>query len=470
MVMGLRMGLQSWRCVCEAGFSTASQSATLSLVGAQQGRFRLDEAVGEANWAAPAPTLDYCERGLGRVGIVRRPFTPSGHTPMRLTQLVKQVSLEAVVVDTEALHTRPVVDWYNAVGSRYVLEETSVCLLKSLKQLGVRVCLPKNYETIVKAGASVLARQSTNEVLMMAPTAFASNEQAAQDNFFMAGAQGAAVPSVDDLRSQVLHEYMGLYRVLKDHAGVKVNLMAHSDAHGTPDAVFPNNWFSTHQDATGGTTVLYPMKAPNRQAERRADIIAMLQHGKSYYSRHLSYAAAEESVDPKYLEGTGCFIFDHLGSVAYCMLSERSDESLAHAIAKELGFQQVVTFRSVDRQGRPIYHTNVVLAIGTSFAVICGESIADPAERKAVLAKLGELREVIDITYQQMENFAGNVLEVEDHRGLPTVAMSSAAHAAFTPEQRATLLEHCADIHHTPIPTLEAVGGVSVRCCIAELH
>jgi len=143
------------------------------------------------------------------------------------------------------------------------------------------------------------------------------------------------------------------------------------------------------------------MKAPNRQAERRADIIAMLQHGKSYYSRHLSYAAvsllpprsvgptrsvltaaqnacrrpttpaqAEESVDPKYLEGTGCFIFDHLGSVAYCMLSERSDESLAHAIAKELGFQQVVTFRSVDRQGRPIYHTNVVLAIGTSFAVV----------------------------------------------------------------------------------------------------
>ncbi len=269
----------------------------------------------------------------------------------------------------------------------------------------------------------------------------------------------------------VLSEYAGLYRELADVAGVRVHLFAHDHAHGTPDAVFPNNWFSTHAsgEAAGGvasdTLVLYPMKCPNRRAERRSDVIDVLRTRN--YSRVLDLTA-EENLG-KFFEGTGVLVLDRVNGVVFCALSERADAGLAQRWADEMGYKEVVTFHSTDGAGHPVYHTNVMMAIGTDVAVVCAESVDDPAERKHLLERLGRSHAVVQISREQTAQLCGNVLELEDGRGLPVLAMSSRAHAAFTPEQRRELRKHVAALHHAPIDTLEHVGGGGVRCAIAEL-
>lgn len=307
------------------------------------------------------------------------------------------------------------------------------------------------------------AVQSTRDVLMVAPTAFASNAQAAADNTFMAAAaRDGALPL--GVRDAVLDEYAGLHSVLTN-AGVRVRLFAHTEAHGTPDAVFPNNWFSL----SGGVLVLYPMKCSNRAAERRDDIVAQLRALPSV-ARVLDLSEAERGAPPAALEGTGVLVLDHLRRVAYMARSERSDDSLAHRAAAELGFERVHAFDATDDAGRPVYHTNVMLAIGTGFAVVCADAVADEVQRAALLEALAlGGREVVRISRAQMGAMCGNVLELRNAHGLPVLALSSRAHSAFDAAQRAALLRHTAELLHAPVDTLEAVGGGSVRCCLAEL-
>eukprot|EP00240_Pyramimonas_obovata_P001137 CAMPEP_0118934650 /NCGR_PEP_ID=MMETSP1169-20130426/13941_1 /TAXON_ID=36882 /ORGANISM="Pyramimonas obovata, Strain CCMP722" /LENGTH=486 /DNA_ID=CAMNT_0006877575 /DNA_START=45 /DNA_END=1505 /DNA_ORIENTATION=- len=419
----------------------------------------------ENNWSAPKPTLSGLDSPAEKVAVVRSALTPldASASWASLNQLVTRVDDKVVAIDASVIQRKPLVDTYVRSGSSFALEDSSVCLLKYLKAQGVRVHMEPAVETIKSAGAAFTARQSSNEVLMMAPTGFQSNLQAAQDNYFMAGAKGERFTSNEAVRNKVLEEYHGLYHVLTQEAGLKVNLMSYTELHGTPDACFPNNWFST----CGDTLTLYPMKVPNRQLERREDIIEFLK--TKNYKNMLDLSVTEQEAPPRYLEGTGSLVLDHIGGVAYVAVSERSDVKLAQEWADKLGFKEVVAYHSVDREGRAIYHTNVVQAIGTSFAVIVGESIRDEAERANVMAKLGATREVIDITYDQMDQFCGNVLEVENDRGLPVLALSTQAYDGFTPAQRETLLKHVAALHHAPVPTLEAIGGGGVRCCIAEV-
>eukprot|EP00242_Pyramimonas_sp_CCMP2087_P001000 CAMPEP_0198232004 /NCGR_PEP_ID=MMETSP1445-20131203/115499_1 /TAXON_ID=36898 /ORGANISM="Pyramimonas sp., Strain CCMP2087" /LENGTH=494 /DNA_ID=CAMNT_0043912651 /DNA_START=119 /DNA_END=1603 /DNA_ORIENTATION=+ len=421
----------------------------------------------EGNWTAPSPTLGGVETDADHVAVVRSALVPMDTSWQSLNQLVKRVNDKVVSIDPSVLKNMPLVDAYVRSGSSYVLQENSVCMLKYFKSQGVCVRMEPAVQTVLRAGASSTVKQSTNEVLMMAPTAFQSNMQAAQDNYFMAGAKGQTFSTNEAVRSKVLEEYRGLYHVLTQEAGLKVNLMSHTELHGTPDACFPNNWFSTHANTPGGTLVLYPMKTPNRQLERRPDIINFLK-SKSY-ANFVDLSVTEMDAAPKYLEGTGSLVLDHIGKIAYVAISERSDVKLAEHWADKLGFNEVVAYHCVDREDRAIYHTNVVQAVGTSFSVLVGESIRDASERKHVMAKLNATREVVDISYDQMDSFCGNVLEVENDKGLPVLAMSSQAHDAFTPAQRATLLKHVAALHHAPIPTLEAIGGGGVRCCIAEV-
>jgi len=304
-------------------------------------------------------------------------------------------------------------------------------------------------------------QQSTNEVLMVAPSCFASNAQAAEDNAFMASVAAEQQASV---RASVLREHAGLASVLLA-AGVRLRLFGHTAAHGTPDALFPNNWFAT----CGARLTLFPMKCPNRRAERRDDLLRFLAARPGCAAAPLDLAGAEAATPPAFLEGTGSLVLDHVGGIAYLARSERSDERLAADWVSRAGFARLLAFDAADGDGRPIYHTNVLLSVGTGFAVVCAEAVAE-AGRPALLRQLAaDGREVVCITREQMGSFCGNVLELLDGQGLPVLAMSSAAHAAFTEEQRRRLLGVCARLLHAPMPTIEAVGGGGVRCCLGEL-
>lgn len=327
-------------------------------------------------------------------------------------------------------------------------------VLEFLKRHGVRVALD---------AAAPAVPQSTASVLMVAPTGFSSNAAAALDNAFMART-GAAEAAGTETRRAVLEEHAGLVAALAG-AGVDVRLVQHED--DTPDAVFPNNWFSTHTAESVGERVmtLYPMKVENRRRERRADLVEML---RPRYDRVVDLTPAEREATPRFLEGTGSMVLDHGRKVAYLARSERSDESLAREWAQEVGFRDVLAFDATDEQGRPVYHTNVVMAVGSTCAIVCTESVEDAGERRRLVDSLE--RDVVHITRRQMSSFCGNAIELLDRRGLPVLALSNQALAAFSPTQRAQLERHFASFVHAPIDTLEAVGGGGVRCAIAELY
>jgi len=230
-----------------------------------------------------------------------------------------------------------------------------------------------------------------------------------------------------------------------------------------PDEVFPNNWLSLHGD---GTAVLYPMLAPNRRRERRREVIVSLreEHGFSV-ERVVDLSALEERGE--YLEGTGSLVLDRPRRVAYACMSPRTTVAALDAFARELGYA-IASFHAVDRAGRPIYHTNVMLALATRFAVICSRSITAPRERAAVLASLAESgRELIEIDFEQLESFAGNLLELRGPHG-PILALSTTALAALDGTVRHALERH-GQLVAAAIETIERVGGGSVRCMLAEV-
>jgi len=311
--------------------------------------------------------------------------------------------------------------------------------------------------------------QSTNEVLMIAPTAFTFNAAAAEDNAFMNVDCDDAPHS---MRTQVLREYSKLYGALADDAGVTVRLFQHGERHNAPDSCFPNNWFSTHAASEAGgnvgksTLVYYPMKCENRRNERRKDIKAVLEQVIAY-DRIVDLSG--EETDGKYFEGTGSLVLDRVRGIAYVALSERADRGLAERWVRELGYRDLVAFHSADADGHAVYHTNVMMAVGTSVAVVCLESVKDATERRRLVERLSETHEIVDISFDQMNSLCGNVLEVRDRDGRPVMAMSTRAYEAFRPEQRAVLLEHVDAIFHAPIDTLEHVGGGGVRCTLAEI-
>eukprot|EP01023_Acetabularia_acetabulum_P006260 TRINITY_DN12617_c0_g1_i5.p1 TRINITY_DN12617_c0_g1~~TRINITY_DN12617_c0_g1_i5.p1 ORF type:complete len:187 (+),score=36.22 TRINITY_DN12617_c0_g1_i5:365-925(+) len=176
-----------------------------------------------------------------------------------------------------------------------------------------------------------------------------------------------------------------------------------------------------------------------------------------------------EENNGKYLEGTGALVVDRINGVVYVSLSERADEGLARQWAEHLGYKHVVCFKSTDQNGSIVYHTNVMMAVGTDVAVVCAEAVDDPQERKNLVDKLSATHEVIQITREQMSKFCGNILELQDSRGMPTMAMSTQAYNAFTESQLQTLKKHVASITHSPIDALESVGGGGVRCTLAEI-
>ena len=272
------------------------------------------------------------------------------------------------------------------------------------------------------------------------------------------------------LQRQVLKEFSQLHRIISEQAGVQVHLFTHESYHDTPDACFPNNWFSTHTDLECGecTLVLYPMKVPNRRKERRPEFLKRMESFQRY-THVIDLTRQEKAVKPTFLEGTGSLVLDRINKIGYVVISERSDLSLALKWGKIMQYE-IVPFHATDSQGRAVYHTNVVMSVGTGVAVLCTECIEDPEERKKVVDRLHKTgHEIVDITRDQVNHFCGNVLELENWKGFPVMVMSTQAHNAFTPEQRQTMLKFEHELLHAEFSTIERVGGGGVRCAIAEL-
>jgi len=304
-------------------------------------------------------------------------------------------------------------------------------------------------------------KQLTNHILMIRPAQFRMNEQTAVNNYFQASA-GLSPEAVVKKSQEEFDAYVSVLR----EKGVQVTVVQDTEDPDTPDALFPNNWVSFHQDAT---VALYPMFAENRRLERREAVLEILEEDGFIIDQVMDYTAAEDS--GIFLEGTGSLILDRVHKKAYCALSSRADEELFIEFCEDFEYTPVIftANQTVNGSRLPIYHTNVMMCLAETFAVICLDSIDDKKERKAVLNHLKkDGKEIIAISEAQMHSFAGNMLQVIGSEEAPYLVMSSTAYKSLTPDQLSKIEQHC-EIIHADLSTIETCGGGSARCMMAEV-
>ncbi len=307
---------------------------------------------------------------------------------------------------------------------------------------------------------STTESQLASAVLMIRPARFESNPETAESNRF----QGRSGVSPEEQHTAALEEFEGLAAAL-EACGIKVLRFDDTPEPHTPDAIFPNNWVSFHGD---GTVVLYPMEAPSRRQERRHDIIDSLVSEYGYVVRQVIDLSHHEQAG-HFLEGTGSMVLDRSNRIAYACLSTRTHLDPLGEFAQRLDYD-IVAFDATDKDGTPIYHTNVLMNIGEEVAVVCDEAISKSDQRTAVLDQLAQTgHELVPITYQQLEAFAGNMLELKSESHGRVVAMSGTAHNSLDKSQRETI-ENNATIVSAPIDVIERSAGGSVRCMLAEVH
>jgi hypothetical protein len=302
--------------------------------------------------------------------------------------------------------------------------------------------------------------QLASTVLMIRPARFESNPLTAASNRF----QGKLGLSPQEQQQAAAAEFDVISKVL-EAAGIRVICIDDTAEPHTPDAIFPNNWVSFHAD---GSVVLYPMEAENRRTERRPDIIEQLTDTHGFHVREvIDLSAHEES--GHFLEGTGSMVLDRANHIAYACLSSRTHLDALGDFAQRLDYD-VITFDAVDKDGASIYHTNVLMNVGETLAVICGESIPRVNQRNAVMQSLVATgHEVLQLSYAQLRAFAGNMLELRAADGARIIAMSAQAHRSLNDEQLDVIQKH-ARIISAPIDNIEMSAGGSVRCMLAEVH
>ena len=299
--------------------------------------------------------------------------------------------------------------------------------------------------------------QSSDAVLMVRPAAFGFNPETAATNVF-----AAAVAR--DCAQTAIAEFDRAAERLSD-AGVEVVVLDDSAEPAKPDAAFPNNWASFHRD---GSLLLYPMAAPTRRLERRCEALVELLSALGFEVREVIDLSEYEQSD-RFLEGTGSLVLDRPGRRAYAALGPGTDREVLAEFGRRLGYS-TFAFDAADRAGRPIYHTNLLLSLGTRFAMLCLD-VVEPAQRQALVADIeAGGREIIQVDYEQLRSFACNLIELRSSKGQPLVALSAAAKACFRPEQLAALEGLGGELVEVAIPTIEAVGGGGLRCMIADIH
>jgi hypothetical protein len=302
--------------------------------------------------------------------------------------------------------------------------------------------------------------QLASSVLMIRPVRFESNPMTAESNRF----QGKSNADPDTQNANAQAEFDGLAAALRE-AGVNVVIVDDTAEPHTPDSVFPNNWVSFHGD---GRVVLYPMEAENRRTERRGDIVEQLDSKNGFAVKEIIDLSGHEQAG-HYLEGTGSMVLDRKNHVAYACLSSRTQLDPLGDFAQRMDYD-VLTFDAADRDGVPIYHTNVLMNVGEEVAVICADAIKRDQQRAAVLQRLtGTGHEVIQLNYDQLDAFAGNMLELRSKDGNRLVAMSQQAYDSLE-EAQIERLRANGRIISSDIRNIEASAGGSVRCMLAEIH
>ena len=292
---------------------------------------------------------------------------------------------------------------------------------------------------------------------MIRPVAFGFNAQTADSNAFQTEDENQ-----QQVQQNALKQFDGFVSILKAN-GVNVTVVNDTPEPHTPDSIFPNNWVSFHNT---GDIFLYPMQAENRRFERREDIIRKLE--ETYKANHVIDLSRFE-VKNQFLEGTGSMVLDRVNKIAYACLSPRTNPEALNTFCKYTGYK-AITFNATDQNNKTIYHTNVLMAIGSKFAVICLESIADEQEKQAVITSLKKNgKEIIEIGFEQMTQFAGNMLEVLNTAGETLIVMSQTASKSLNDQQKDTL-EKYGKLVYADISTIETNGGGSARCMIAEIH
>lgn len=305
-------------------------------------------------------------------------------------------------------------------------------------------------------------KQTTNTLLMIRPIAFRMNEQTAVNNYYQKVLDNLTPETVNFKAQQ---EFDAFVEKLKS-VGINVIVVQDTKEPDTPDSVFPNNWISFHET---GDVVLYPMFAENRRLERREDVLDLIEDAGFEISEIMDYTSAEE--DNVFLEGTGSIILDRENSKAYCALSPRADEELFIEFCEDFELNPVIfeAFQTVNGERKHIYHTNVMMCIAETFAVICADCIDDKQERKMVLENLkSNGKEIILITEDQVNNFAGNMLQVKGSDDKKYLIMSNSAYQSLSKEQITKIEKHC-EILHASLDIIEACGGGSARCMMAEV-
>ena len=301
--------------------------------------------------------------------------------------------------------------------------------------------------------------QTTNAILMIRPVAFRMNEQTAVNNYYQKVLDGLLPATVNAKAQQEFDAFVAQLRAV----GVQVIVVDDTTETDTPDSIFPNNWISFHEN---GDVVLYPMFAENRRLERREDIIDRLS--EFFDIREINDLSATEN-NGEYLEGTGSMVLDREHKIAYACLSIRTQRKVLDIFCKETGYTSF-TFHAVDENGMAIYHTNVMMCVGDKFVVVCLDSIRDLTEKELIIKRFEETgKEIIEISLAQMNQFAGNMLQVLNKKGQSFLIMSKSAHDSLNNSQIDQINKYT-QILSSPIPTIEENGGGSARCMMAEIH
>jgi hypothetical protein len=302
--------------------------------------------------------------------------------------------------------------------------------------------------------------QAPECVLMVKPSGFGFNPETAASNSFQ---ENSAEDNDQKIQLGAMSEYDGLVRALRK-AGVEVFEFSVTDEFNTPDAVFPNNWVSFHHD---GRVILYPMMAPSRRLERRTEFIDALITQYHFRVNEVIDLSAYEN-QHQYLEGTGSLVIDYHNRCIYANRSPRTNPDLVYKVADLLGCSTCI-FTAVDASGQDIYHTNVLMCIADTFAVVCLDAVKDPDERQQLISSLSAHgHEIVNITVHQMHQFAGNMMQLRSIKGDPILAMSESAYRSLNEDQRQYLSSR-SRLVYAPIDTIETYGGGSVRCMLAGI-
>lgn len=299
-------------------------------------------------------------------------------------------------------------------------------------------------------------KQTASTVLLISPTTFGFNPETAESNIF----QHHLDQDLSVTRYDAEREWEEVCKMLVKN---KINVIAVMDtvSPAKPDALFPNNWITTHED---GKVIIYPLLAPNRRAEKRTDIIQQMR--KKYLVTDVIDLSYFEK-DNKYLEGTGSMVLDRTNKIIYACLSPRTHKEPLSHVAKILGYE-VVPFHAFDHRA-PIYHTNVFMSVGSKWAAMCMDAVPDTKERELLIASFKKTgKELIDLSKTQIDSFAGNILEVQTPEGESKIIMSKTAYDSLDAKQITTFQKY-GDILSSDVHTIEQVGGGGIRCLLAEI-